>query len=182
MSKPASNSRRTVWIIGSIILFISVLCVCSVFAVTLGGKPKSSGAGAEKPADAGFNTPARDGKFEFVVKSAECGKVSVGDAYSERKAQGVYCLVPVSVKNIGSKPQLMVVSNQKARTPNGSVYAPDILATITVNGDRDVWLTEINPGNSVDGQLVFDVPVGTVPTSVELHDSAFSGGVTIALK
>jgi hypothetical protein len=27
----------------------------------------------------------------------------------------------------------------------------------------------------------FDVPVGTVPDKIELHDSAFSGGVTVKL-
>ena len=42
-------------------------------------------------------------------------------------------------------------------------------------------MSEINPGNSIDGTVVFDVPVGVTPTSVEDHDSAFSGGVTVAL-
>ena len=185
MSKPAGN-HRGVWILALIICFIAGLCMCGVFAVTLGGKPDtsttSSGADQQKPADAGFNTPVRDGKFEFVVKSADCGKTSVGAAFSERKAQGVYCLVSITVKNIGSKPQLMVVSNQKAKTANGATYAPDDMATITVNSDKNVWLAEVNPGNSIDGLLVFDMPAGAAPASVELHDSAFSGGVTIALK
>jgi hypothetical protein len=29
---------------------------------------------------------------------------------------------------------------------------------------------------------VFDVPADAVPASVELHDSAFSGGVTVTLE
>jgi hypothetical protein len=29
---------------------------------------------------------------------------------------------------------------------------------------------------------VFDVPAGTTPTAIVLHDSAFSGGVTVALQ
>ncbi len=48
------------------------------------------------------------------------------------------------------------------------------------------WLSKsfyepINPGNSLTGTVVFDVPVDAVPASLELHDSAFSGGVTVAL-
>jgi Domain of unknown function (DUF4352) len=35
---------------------------------------------------------------------------------------------------------------------------------------------EINPGSSLRGIVVFDVPVDAVPATIELHDSAFSGG------
>lgn len=38
---------------------------------------------------------------------------------------------------------------------------------------------QINPGLAIDTALAFDVPVGTVPDGIQLHDSAFSGGVTV---
>jgi hypothetical protein len=39
---------------------------------------------------------------------------------------------------------------------------------------------EINPGNSINAVVSFDVPNGTTSVgSVELHDSAFSGGVKV---
>jgi hypothetical protein len=41
------------------------------------------------------------------------------------------------------------------------------------------FLQDINPGNSVSGIVVFDVPNGQTPGHLELHDSAFSGGVTV---
>jgi hypothetical protein len=34
---------------------------------------------------------------------------------------------------------------------------------------------------TVDGIVVFDVPADVTLTSLELHDSAFSGGVTVGL-
>jgi hypothetical protein len=37
------------------------------------------------------------------------------------------------------------------------------------------------PGNSLTGTVVFDIPVDAVPASLELHDSLFSGGVTVTL-
>ncbi|RSM44161.1 hypothetical protein DMB66_52525 [Actinoplanes sp. ATCC 53533] len=40
----------------------------------------------------------------------------------------------------------------------------------------------MNPGNTVKGKLVFDVPEGTKLTSLELHDSLFSDGVQVNLK
>jgi hypothetical protein len=48
-----------------------------------------------------------------------------------------------------------------------------------MGGSSDAWLEEINPGNSVDGVIPFDVPEGVSPVSIELHDSMFSSGVTV---
>ncbi|VFA96619.1 Telomeric repeat-binding factor 2 [Nocardia cyriacigeorgica] len=53
------------------------------------------------------------------------------------------------------------------------------MAEINVN---DHLSTPINPGNSVDVTIVFDVPVDTVPAALELHDSMFSGGAKVALR
>lgn len=44
------------------------------------------------------------------------------------------------------------------------------------------FLEEINPGNTVKGTLVFDMPKGTEPASIELHDSPFSDGITVQLR
>ena len=40
---------------------------------------------------------------------------------------------------------------------------------------------DINPGNSIQAKAALDVPPGTMPAHVELHDSAFSGGVSVAI-
>ncbi len=52
-----------------------------------------------------------------------------------------------------------------------------------MNSDCVTWkfLNEINPGNQVNGIIVFDVPKDVQPTRIELHDSLFSGGVTVPL-
>ncbi len=41
--------------------------------------------------------------------------------------------------------------------------------------------TDINTGNRVEAKVAFDVPEGTQPSTIELHDSAFSGGVKVRL-
>jgi hypothetical protein len=46
-------------------------------------------------------------------------------------------------------------------------------------GDSNV---EVNPGNSIDAVVSFDVPAGTSVGTMELHDSMFSGGVTVSLR
>ncbi|NEW29393.1 DUF4352 domain-containing protein [Nocardia cyriacigeorgica] len=138
-----------------------------------------------KPAEAKSDTaPAgasvRDGKFEFTVTAVDPPVSTVGDnPYMRKTAQGEYILVHVTVTNIGDRPQTYFSSNQKLFDDQGRRYENDTMAEINVN---DHLSTPINPGNSVEVTIVFDVPVGTVPASLELHDSMFSGGAKVALR
>ncbi|MEU4688301.1 DUF4352 domain-containing protein [Actinoplanes sp. NPDC023714] len=139
---------------------------------------------AEEPAKdetPGLKDAARDGKFEFKVAGVKCGVKQIGSDFLNQKAQGQYCLINVSVKNIGKEAQDFADSVQKAFDADEVEYAVDSGAAIYLE-DNKVLFTKINPGNTVKGTLVFDVPKGTKLTSVELHDSMFSGGVTVNLK
>jgi hypothetical protein len=125
----------------------------------------------------------RDGKFEFIVKSIECGKSSVGpNQYLTKTAQGQFCLLTLNVKNIGDKQQYFSESDQKLLNSAGQQYSPDSTATLYNSNNSDSFLAQINPGNSVDGVLVFDIPKDQTPTTAELHDSSFSGGVKVSLQ
>ncbi|GGJ80390.1 hypothetical protein GCM10010123_07900 [Pilimelia anulata] len=123
----------------------------------------------------------RDGKFEFVVAKPTCGRTSVGPAQFGARAQGVYCLVAVTVKNIGKEAQLFSGSSQKAFDAKGIEFSNDGKAEMFANEGSPTFLEEINPGNRVKGNLIFDVPKGTKLARIELHDSPFSGGVDVAL-
>jgi hypothetical protein len=131
------------------------------------------------PAEAGIGTPVRDGKFEFVVQKVECGKNKVGGEYLNKTAQGQFCLITVSVKNIGNKPQSFSDSSQKAFSDKGAEYATDSGASLYANTDQQVWLNDINPGNVLTGIIVFDIPKDSKIARLELHDSMFSGGVEV---
>lgn len=132
-----------------------------------------------------IGTAVRDGKFEFVVKGVECGKKEVVSPETDalrKSAQGEYCLMTVSVKNIGNEQQYFSESDQKLLNAEGQQFSPDSTATLYNSNNSDVFLAQINPGNSVEGVLVFDVPAGAVMTQAELHDSAFSDGVKVSLQ
>jgi len=102
---------------------------------------------------------ARDGKFEFIVKSVECGKPSVGtNQYLTKTAQGQYCLLNVTVKNIGNEKQSLFSANQKLLDTANKEYSADDTATIYAAPEGSTWYSDINPGNSVEGSIVFDVP------------------------
>lgn len=136
----------------------------------------------EEPKEAGLNTPVVDGKFTFTVTSVECGIPSVGDEYLSETAQGQFCRVGLVVENTGNEPQYMFADNQKAFDAEGREFAPATSAMIYDGDAGGAWMTEINPGNSITGSLLFDIPAGATLTSIELHDSAFSGGVTVSLQ
>lgn len=131
----------------------------------------------------GLNQPAKDGKFEFVVKNIECGKSSVSDSsgYLSKSAQGQYCFLTISVKNIGDQQQMFIDSNQKLLNAEGQQFSPDSTATLYKSNNSNVWLSQINPGNTVEGMLVFDLPKDQTPAVAQLHDSAFSGGIKVNL-
>lgn len=145
--------------------------------------PKAEAPKAEQPdapKGAKVGQTVRDGKFEFTVTKVEKGVAKVGNQYLNQKAQGQYVLVHVTVKNIGDEAQLLADSSQKVRDAKGREFSADTSAAIYIE-DNKVFLNEINPGNSVKGILVFDMPKDATPATIELHDSPFSGGVTVRL-
>ena len=155
----------------------------SAAATTAAGPPKGNGQPNKKVAKPpGIGDAVRDGKFEFVVSRADCAKSSVGSKYLNRKAQGKYCVVHLSVKNIADQPQLFLGSAQKAFDAAGTEFTDDKLAGLYANDETQTFLQKIDPGGKVVGKIVFDVPKATALTTVELHDSFFSGGARVTLK
>ncbi len=143
----------------------------------------SSNSSSSKAELAKVGQAANDGKFEFTVKSVECGKASVGtNQYLTKTAQGQYCLLNVSVKNVGDQAQSLLSSNQYLLNASGQKYSADDTATMYNTPNGSSWYNDINPGNSVEGAIVFDVPKDQTPVTAELHDSAFSGGVKVTLQ
>ncbi|GAB3581233.1 DUF4352 domain-containing protein [Calidifontibacter terrae] len=139
-----------------------------------------TGSKVEKK-DPGLGTPVRDGKFEFTVTKVKTGVKSIGDQYLGKQAQGSFVLISVTVKNIGDKSQTMFDDNQKVTDTQGRQFSADTEASIYLK-NNNLWMNEINPGNTATGTLIYDMPAGATPASLELHDSAFSGGVTVSLK
>jgi hypothetical protein len=164
-------------------------------AATTAPATKKTGKSAEKPKAApakpvptrqvahgpGIGDKVRDGKFEFVVKNVACGKSKVGSRYLNKKAKGQFCQITVTVKNISNESKLFSGSSQKAFAGD-TEFSNDGAAEIYADGHSNTFLNVITPGHQTTGKLMFDVPKSTKLTSMELHDSTFSGGVRVALR
>jgi hypothetical protein len=202
---PTKKNKPLVWVLAGVGVLIGLCLVVGVIGNLTGanktagsgptadataGKaaaPATTGAKAKpapkpKPALPGFGDPARDGKFEFVVSGMDCSKTTLGNDFLNTKAQGKFCVVSMSVKNIGDEPQTFTGGEQKAYDIGGAEFTNDGGAEFYANDNNQTFLNDINPGNKVNGKVVFDVPKQTTLTTIELHDSLFSGGVKVALK
>ena len=154
--------------------------------VTTGQAGSTPSSAPAVPQAAKIGTPVRDGKFQFTITSVSHAK-SVGDTAAGLgdTAQGKYTILHVTVTNIGSQPQTLDDSSQYVYDASGRKYDVSTNADIDLNsasGSDSVFFNDINPGNTVRGELAFDMPARLKAVKAELHDSAFSGGVTVNLR
>jgi hypothetical protein len=140
------------------------------------------GTGVEAPPPdnqaRGVGQPVRDGNFEFVVTGVDRTPVVTDTEFPDlqKTAEGEYLLVKMTVTNVGTEPQTFFASFNTLSDGN-SHFRSDDEAWIYLGNT----LADLNPGDSIDTAVVFDVPVGTDPESIELHDGPFSEGVTVGL-
>jgi hypothetical protein len=195
--QPVARRKRSGFTVTMVVLGVFAVCCISGAALAMFGGALFRAAGGaasappgggepppptpEKPREPGLNTPVRDGRFEFVVKKVSCGHAAVGRNVVTMKASGQYCIVDITVKNIGKEGQAFADAFQKALGPDGTVYRPNTGAGFIANEGGGTMWNVINPGNSVTGKIVFDIPKDAEITKLEFHDGPLSGGVTVTL-
>jgi hypothetical protein len=195
-------------VIAGIVAAVAVLLVVGVAAVYLTMKTdvgdatvthKPSEPSAEAPAvagepetdsETGIEAPTlenqassvgqavRDGNFEFVVTGVERAALVADPEFPElqKTAAGEYLLVNMTVTNVGADPQTFFASYNTLSDGN-TEFTSDDEAWIYLGNT----LADLNPGDSIDTAVVFDVPVGTDPESIELHSGPLSEGVVVGL-
>jgi hypothetical protein len=155
--------------------------VAAVGILVLLAVARNAGEGGQGDAGPpGVGDPVRDGQFEFVVDSVECGARSVGEGLGRRDAVDQFCLVALRVENTGQEGRTFAGGQQYLFDRDGNRHDPDLAATAGNGGER-LWSTHLNPGQRLAGTLVYDVPEAAVPARVELHDAPFSGGASVTL-
>jgi uncharacterized protein DUF4352 len=176
---------------------VSFFAFIAVIASVASGNKTGGGTGSPAPAaaagsshggqagsgQAGVGTPVRDGKFQFTITKITHAK-SVGDTADGLgdTAQGRYTILHIIVKNISSQSQTLDDSSQYLYDASGRKYDASSSVDIDLNNDGNVFLNNINPGNTVRGLITFDMPAGVKAVKAELHDSMFSDGVTVNLR
>lgn len=134
-----------------------------------------------------LNQPASDGKFQFTITAFQCGQSEVVQPDSPditSQAQGQFCTMNLTVKNSGTVAQSFDDTAQYVYDNADKQYSDSSDGTITANpsGSQFGTYPSVNPGVSISGVVVFDVPKGVTPTYAMLHDSSASNGVRVSLQ
>jgi len=154
--------------------------VAAVGILVLLAVARNAGEGGQDPGPPGVGDPVRDGQFEFVVDSVDCGARSVGQGLGRKDAVDQFCLVALRVENTGQEGRTFAGGQQYLFDVDGKRHDPDLDATVR-RGDGRLLSTHLNPGQRLAGTLVYDVPERVALDRLELHDAPFSGGVSVVL-
>lgn len=182
--------KKSTWVVGGVAAVVVLGVIGSVTGggdstgstastATSSSAPAKSGTGTtNQPATdqgPGVGDKARDGKFEFVVRSVAKDK----DGRIENiKAQGAFWVVTLDVTNVGDDEGQYFGTNQKL-TAGGKTFEYDDDQVYLGTGPWPL-MKNINAGNSIKKvHILFDLPKNVKPEHVELHDSAFSDGVAV---
>ena len=190
--QPAPGPRKRPLLLGclgcgSLAAFALVAFVgCGAVLSTAGGPaspsepaPKSEEAPAAEEADSGEAGDAEDEPAN-TVGVGEAGTVAdwtvtvegtetaatYGPEYLEETAQGEFVIFGLTVANEGDESTFFDSSAVSLRDADGKEYSSQ-----TVIGESDLFLEQINPGNSASGDAVVDVPAGTEITQVVIEDT-----------
>lgn len=148
-----------------------------------GSSQTSSGnSGSDTAQVATGSQIARDGDFAFQVKTLTCGPAEEQAVYNDPGITGNMpagtqeCIVTLRVTDDKNVAQTFYDSNQYAYDVQGHQFATDDNG-MYLTGDKDS--TQLNPGVSITALVPFNIPSGDTITQLQLHDSEFSGGVTV---
>ncbi|NUS73487.1 MAG: DUF4352 domain-containing protein [Corynebacteriales bacterium] len=138
---------------------------------------RKSGGGAKGV----VGEPIRDGQFEYRTGELSCGNPTANQGNYTQIADGQFCILPVTVENIGNQPRVLLSGLQSAHLDNGDKVGLDEAAMEELYGELVLPVT-ITSGEKLELTFLFDLPVGVSITELELHDSPLSKGATLTVR
>jgi hypothetical protein len=166
-------SRKGLWIAVSGIAVVALFFAGCTAMIAAGSKPHAPTADKFSGPTGVPGSALHDGDLEFVVSEVSTPANWRGDP----RPKGQWIIAAMTVRNLDDESQEFAANNQKLIDADGHVYAADAEAAVSMN--KSSMVVRMNPGDSINMKLPFDVPAGTLPTALELHDSVFSDGVRI---
>lgn len=164
------------WLIVAGVL-VGAVVLASVFLLVPMSHRQQTSAAESTPSSALPSPPGtavRDGRFEFVITG-----IAPATWYGNPRPAGQYLMVSMEIHNVGDGPQTFFVENQRLIDDKGRQYAPAMDAMMVMS--KGATSRDLNPGFGLALQIPYDVPRGTRPAAMELHDSMLSSGARVGL-
>ena len=166
-------SRTGLWVAVSVIAVIALFFGGCAVMVAAGSKPHTPTADKFRGPTGVPGSVLHDGDLEFVVTEVS----APADWRGNPRPKGQWVIATMTVRNLDDESQEFAATNQKLIDSDGHIYAADTAAAVSMN--KSSMVVTMNPGGNITMKLPFDVPTGTLPTAVELHNSVFSEGIRI---
>jgi hypothetical protein len=132
------------------------------------------------PGEVAVGTTVSEGPFDVEVLGVSTGLSELASATAAATAEGEFVVVRLRVTATQPGPSYFLDIDQRLLDPSGGGHDPDPRAAMAVDGNR-LWFAELDQGESAEGVVVFDVPEGTVPATLEVHASDQGAGVRVDL-
>lgn len=118
-----------------------------------------------------MGTPVQAGDLAITVNSAS-PTTQLKSVFGTKK--GNWIVVDVTIKNNGKDQVMLNASQFKLLEPDGTEYGTDSDNIMYIDSEKNLFLKDLNPKLSLQGQALF-----AVPTSVAVKDLTleFSGGL-----
>lgn len=181
----AESKPRKISVLGVLGLIVLIFCGIGILSAMISnGKPNDSTK--QTPQSSPIGATVSDAGFNFVVNSFKCGEneITTGEGLVSRAtAQGQFCRLNITVTNTGNTANRIRAYNQYLFNAKEQRFEYDAHATSTAAGNYigAEINDDINPGNNVTADVVFDVPLGDTPTLAELHGDTDSLGARVNL-
>ena len=107
-------------------------------------------------APAGMGQEVVDGKFAFIVND-----ISTSPTFGPTSARGVWSIVSMAVRNVGTGPRVFEMGAQSLTDSEGRGHSATLMEPPLAN--------KIDPGLQVSVRLAFDVPPGVRPNQIVLR-------------
>lgn len=124
--------------------------------------------------------PAEDAKYSLKISSVERA-AEVGDEYFGSQAQGEYVVIKYSFSNTSDESLDLSSSEMTLVGADGTEYSESSDAMMAFPDEYAVYET-VNPGNTYEGVVVYDVPAGTDATTLSYQALfSFDGPIEVAI-
>ncbi|WP_307851234.1 DUF4352 domain-containing protein [Nocardiopsis sp. MG754419] len=143
-----------------------LLYACTAAIVGTDTTSGEGGAGTqeERTEDVAVGEVGTVGQWEVTVESVETTD-TFDDGGTEQVPQGEFLVVTMTVLNSGDEATIFDESGVTVVDSDGNTHMAS-----GQTGEQSLFLEQINPGNSVTGEVVFDVPEGTDATTLQVED------------
>jgi hypothetical protein len=166
---PLARKKRRVWPWVLLTVFIVGALIAGGMYVAF---KYTTGNAAELPAAEAGST-VRDGKLEFVVNSVEVAEDWSGDP----RPQGEWVVADITVTNLGDEGFTFDCSNQLLIDSQGHEHAGSYDAAEAIAPRSSQF--ELDPGESADVKVPFDVPTGATADRLVLRETMISRGAAV---